>query len=397
MEDNKRQFRKGALCGALAVLIVIAALFGARTAFSYFAEEKTVVEKQNESKLEEIKDLIDKYYLRSDELDKEELEEGLYSGYVNKIGDPYSVYYDAEQAKALEESTAGEYGGIGAVMQQDPESGIITITEVYKDSPAEKAGMQALDTLYKVEGKEVTGVDLNEVVQEVKGEEGTQVKLSVLRGEDQQEIEMTATRAKVEAHTVDYVMLDDNVGYIQVSEFDTVTYDQFANALSELENQGMEGLVVDLRNNPGGNLGTVCQMLDLLLPEGLIVYTEDKNGEKQEITSDAEHEFHKPMAVLVNGNSASASEIFAGAIQDYGKGTIVGTTTYGKGVVQQIFDLKDGTKVKLTIAEYFTPKGRNIDGKGITPDETVEYIYDEDNPDVDNQLNRAYEVIKQNM
>ena len=138
-------------------------------------------------------------------------------------------------------------------------------------------------------------------------------------------------------------------------------------------------------------------MLDLLLPEGLIVYTEDKNGEKQEITSDAEHEFHKPMAVLVNGNSASASEIFAGAIQDYGKGTIVGTTTYGKGVVQQIFDLKDGTKVKLTIAEYFTPKGRNIDGKGITPDETVEYIYDEDNPDVDNQLNRAYEVIKQNM
>lgn len=395
MENNKKQFRKGALCGALAVLIVIAAVFGARTAFSYYSGEKTVVEKQNENKLEEIKSLIDKYYLRSDELDKEKLEEGLYSGYVNKIGDPYSVYYDAEEAKALEESTAGEYGGIGAVMQQDPENGIITITEVYKDSPAEKAGMQAEDILYKVEGTEVTGVDLNEVVQKVKGEEGTQVKLSVLRGEDQQEIEMTATRAKVEARTVDYVMLEDNVGYIQVTEFDTVTYDQFANALNDLEKQGMEGLIVDLRNNPGGNLGTVCQMLDLLLPEGLIVYTEDKNGEKQEITSDAEHVFDKPMAVLVNGNSASASEIFAGAIQDYGKGTIVGTTTYGKGVVQQIFDLKDGTKVKLTIAEYFTPKGRNIDGKGITPDEEVEYVYDEENPDVDNQLNKAYEVVKE--
>ena len=395
MKENKSQFRKGALCGALAVLIIVGAVFGARTAVDYFAGEKTVVGKQDENKFEEIQKLIDQYYLHSDELDKSDLEEGIYAGYVNKIGDPYSVYYDAASAKALEESTAGEYGGIGAVMQQDPDSGTITITEVYEDSPAAKGGMKDGDILYKVEGEEVTGISLNDVVEEVKGEEGTAVTVSVLRGEEQQEIEMTLTREKVETHTVDFVMLDGNVGYTQVSEFDTVTYKQFSDALEELENQGMEGLIMDLRNNPGGKLDTVCQMLDLLLPEGLIVYTEDKNGDKQEITSDAEHEFDKPMAVLVNGNSASASEIFAGAIQDYKKGTIVGTTTYGKGVVQQIFDLKDGTKVKLTIAEYFTPNGRNIDGTGITPDEVIEYVYDEENPEVDNQLNKAYEIVKE--
>ena len=205
---------------------------------------------------------------------------------------------------------------------------------------------------------------------------------------------MTVTRDTIQAQTVEYRMLEDNLGYIAVSEFDSVTYDQYQQALEDLQNQGMQGLIVDLRNNPGGNLSTVCDMLDLMLPEGLIVYTEDKDGNRQEMTSDDEHQFNLPMTVLMNGNSASASEIYAGAIQDYGLGKIVGTQSYGKGVVQQIFDLKDGTCVKLTIAEYFTPNGRNINGEGITPDVEVEYEKDENNPDADNQLEKAMEILK---
>ena len=257
-----------------------------------------------------------------------------------------------------------------------------------------KAGLQDNDILYKVEGKEVTGEDLTEVVSEIKGEKGTDVELTVLRGEDSEEITVAVTRDKIQAQTVEYKMLDDNIGYIAVSEFDVVTYDQYAEALEDLKEQGMNGLIVDLRNNPGGSLTTVCDMLDLMLPEGLIVYTEDKDGNRSEMKSDEEHQFNQPLAVLVNGNSASASEIYSGAIQDYGIGKIVGTQTYGKGVVQQIFDLDDGTCVKLTIAEYFTPNGRNINGKGITPDVEVEYERDDNNPDADNQLDCAIEVIQ---
>ena len=173
-----------------------------------------------------------------------------------------------------------------------------------------------------------------------------------------------------------------------------MTYDQFKSALDSLEDQGMKGLVVDLRANPGGNLATVTQMLDLLLPKGTIVSTKDKSGHEEVISSDDEHQFTKPMSVVVDGNSASASEIFAGAIQDYGLGSIVGTTTYGKGIVQQIFDLGDGTCVKLTMAEYYTPNGRNIHKKGITPDVEVEYQQDENNPNADNQLDAALEQVR---
>lgn len=189
-------------------------------------------------------------------------------------------------------------------------------------------------------------------------------------------------------------MLEDNIGYIKVTEFDTVTTQQYTDALDDLENQGMERLIVDLRNNPGGNVSTVCDMLDRMLPEGLIVYTQDKDGNKNEATSDEENQFTKPLVVLMNGNSASASEIFAGAIQDYGLGKIVGTQSYGKGVVQQIFDLGDDTSLKITIADYYTPKGRNINGQGITPDVEVEYQKDENNAEADNQLDKASEVVK---
>lgn len=217
----------------------------------------------------------------------------------------------------------------------------MTIVNVYQDSPAEKAGLKAGDILEKVDDHEVGDEELDTIVSWIKGEKGTEVTLYVLR--DGKEETLTATRDTIEAQTVEYEMKDGGIGYIRVSEFDLVTYDQFKAALDDLEDQGMAGLVIDLRNNPGGNLDVVCNMLKLLLPEGTIVSTKEKNGKTDEITCDGTNEFKKPLAVLVNQYSASASEIFSGAIQDYGTGKIVGVTTYGKGVVQQLLDLGDGT------------------------------------------------------
>ncbi|NSI88819.1 S41 family peptidase [[Clostridium] scindens] len=388
---NKKGFLQGALCGALAMLLV-AGLVSCGLKMKDSGSGKDAVDGSTQKKVSELKELIDQNYMG--DVDEKQLEEGIYKGFISGLDDPYSVYYDEEETKSLYETTEGEYQGIGAVLSQNMNTGIITLVQIYDDSPAMKAGLKDNDILYKVNGEEVTGVELTEVVSHIKGEKGTTVEMTVLRGADNEEVTVTATRDTVEAQTVKYRMMDGQIGYVSVSEFDSVTYDQYQKALKDLEGQGMKGLVVDLRNNPGGNLNTVCDMLDLMLPKGLIVYTEDKDGNRQEASSDDENQFTLPLAVLVNGNSASASEIYAGAIQDYGIGDIVGTQTYGKGVVQQIFDLKDNTCVKLTIAKYFTPKGRSINGKGITPDVEVEYEADENNPEADNQLDKAVETIK---
>lgn len=381
---SKKSFLQGALFGALIVLSGAGIVScGVRLSKDASSEEK----------VEALKKLIDEKYMG--EVDEDALKEGLYKGYVQGLDDPYSVYYDEEETKELYETTEGEYSGIGAVLSQDLKSGVITLVQIYEDSPADKAGLKDEDILTKVGTLDVTGMDLSEVVTYIKGEKGTEVELTVLRGEDADEVTVTAVRDTVEAQTVEYEMLEDQIGYLAVSEFDSVTYGQYEEALEALSNQGMEGLVVDLRNNPGGNLNTVCDMLDLVLPEGTIVYMEDKEGKRQTYSSDDAHQLDVPMAVLVNGNSASASEIYAGAIQDHKAGTIVGTQTYGKGVVQQIFDLGDGTSVKLTIAEYFTPKGRSINGEGVTPDLEVEYEPDEKDPEADNQLEAAAEAVKQ--
>ena len=377
MENNKKNFWKGALAGALAMFMVGAAALGIMNVAGadLGTSQEKVVNAQEEKKLNKLKKLIDENYLYTDDLKEEDLENGLYSGYINALGDPYSVYYDEEQTRSLQESTSGEYSGIGVVFSQNQETKVITAVQVYENSPANEAGIQVNDILYK-------------------GVENTTVDITVLRGDDAKEVTMTVTRRKIQVETVKSEMKDDQIGYIRVTEFDSVTYEQFKSALGSLEDQGMKGLVVDLRANPGGNLATVTQMLDLLLPKGTIVSTKDKSGHEEVISSDDEHQFTKPMSVVVDGNSASASEIFAGAIQDYGLGSIVGTTTYGKGIVQQIFDLGDGTCVKLTMAEYYTPNGRNIHKKGITPDVEVEYQQDENNPNADNQLDAALEQVR---
>ena len=399
--DNKKGFLKGALTGALAMLVITAAIGAGVIVINHIdlgsmkkSGSGQVVGQYTEKKLEELKGLIDEVYLHEEEVDEEALTEGIYQGYIAALNDPYSAYYTAEETKEMMESTSGEYSGIGALMSQNRETGVITIANVYENSPAAEAGMKNEDILYKVEGEEVTGVDLSEVGTQVKGKEGTEVKMTLLRGADRQEIEVTAVRRKLQTQTVSYEMKEGQIGYIRVSEFDEVTLEQFREAKAALESQGMASMLIDLRGNPGGNLSTVCDMLREILPEGLIVYTEERDGERTDYKCDGKTPWEKPLAVLINGASASASEIFAGAVQDYGIGQLVGTTTYGKGVVQQLFPMTDGTMVKLTIAEYFTPKGRNIDGTGIVPDVEVEYVYDETNPEADNQMEKAMELLR---
>lgn len=388
--EHKKGFIKGALTGALLTLLIVSL-----AACGLQRIDDGIVSSDTETKLSHLKKLIDETYLH--DVNEKDLNEGIYKGYVEGLGDQYSAYYDKKETKQLTESLDGSFSGIGAVMTQDASSGVVTITQVYDDSPAKKAGIKAGDVLYRVEKKTVTGKDLDKVVSWIKGKKGTKVNLTLLRGTNSDKVTVTATRDVIKVETVKYKVLKDQIGYISISEFDSVTGDQFAKALKTLQKKNIKGLVVDLRNNPGGSLSTVCDILDSILPKGLIVYTKDKNGKKEEYTSDEAHQLKLPMSVLVNGQSASASEIFAGAIQDHGKGKIVGTQTYGKGVVQNLFDLKDGTCVKLTTSEYFTPKGRNIDGKGITPDVKIEYKYNTKDPKADNQLDKAVSVVKKNI
>lgn len=320
------------------------------------------------TKVNLLQNYIDTYYLK--EVDGEKLEDGIFKGIVWGLADPYSVYYTKEEYNTLQESTSGVYCGIGARVSQDMETGIITIVEPFENSPAEKAGILPGDIIYKVEDEDISGKDVSEVVAKMKGKEGTKVSITLIRGK--KEVVAEVTRREVENPTVKYEMLEGNVGYIKVSEFDEVTAEQFRTALKDLESKGEKGLIIDLRNNGGGRLTAVVDMLDRMLPEGIIVTTKETTGDGETYTSSNEEKFDKPLAVLINGHSASASEVFAGAIQDYGIGKLVGTTSFGKGIVQTIFGLEDGTAVKLTTAEYFTPKGRNIHGTGLEPEIKVE-------------------------
>ena len=403
MEENAREttrarkFWIGAGAGFLTAVLIFACGWEVWHLVSYrqtgdFTSEN-ISKSDVEQKLDQLNGLIESYYLYEDEIDEDVLIDGIYSGYASALGDPYTVYYDKEETKALLETTSGEFSGIGATMSKNINSGEITVVNVYEDSPADKAGLKAGDILYQVDGKDAEGQELDTVVSWIKGEKGTDVAIKVMRAGEA--VETVATRDVIQVQTVRYEMKEDSIGYIMVSEFDDVTYDQFKEALDDLEAQGMQGLVIDLRGNPGGNLTTVTDMLKILLPEGTIVSTEDKYGNVEEVACDGKNEFTKPLAVLVNQYSASASEIFAGAVQDYGTGQIVGVTTYGKGVVQQPMDLNDGTYLKLTIAEYYTPSGRSINGEGVTPDVEVEYEYNADDPQADNQLEKAMEIVRE--
>ncbi len=349
-------------------------------------------------KIDTLMQVIDYYYLY--DYDKDEMVDTIYKAVMSSLGDPYTVYYTADEFNAFMESSSGSYCGIGVVVQQNMQTGLVTAVRPYEDCPGYEAGIRPGDLIIAVDGTEITGMDLNTAVALIKGEEGTSVTITLQRDEEVFDVEVT--RRQIDVKTVNYRMMDDNIGYIQIEEFDEVTSDQFSQALDSLIEQGMEALVIDIRNNPGGILDTVVAMLDELLPEGTIVSVKDRNGTAQEYTSDADTKLTVPLTVLINGNSASASEIFAGAIKDYGVGTLVGTTTYGKGIVQTAFSLSDGTGVKITIEDYYLPSGKSIHKVGVDPDVEIDlpdelktYVTIPEDEDV--QLQKAIEILKEQL
>lgn len=369
---------------------------GAVSASGDSQEETSVANPATMQKMGVLEEMIGEYYL--EDAEEPALEQGVYKGMIEALGDPYSTYYSQEELEDLQNKTQGIYYGIGARVGIDADTQLPRIASVIEGTPAQEAGLMAGDLLYEVDGTSVQGMDLNSAVALVKGDEGTIVHLTVIREGEADYLEFDVERRKLENETVTYEMLEDGIGYIQIQEFDDVTVDQFEEALTACRSEGMQGLVLDLRGNPGGNLSTVCEIARMMLPEGLIVYTEDKNGEREEYTCDGTRQLEMPLVVLVDANSASASEILAGAIKDYGIGTLVGTTTFGKGIVQRIMKLSDGSAVKLTVSKYYTPKGNNIHEIGISPDVEVPFEsepYLEDG--TDNQLNRAVEVLKEKM
>ena len=404
--ENKNKFWKGALVGALltafAGLIIVGMSLGifliGRTAIDgpQQAAESNQAENQDGSldlnritkKITTLQQIIDKYYLFDEDTTK--VEDWIYKGMMYGLNDPYTTYYTAEEYQKLSEDTEGEYHGIGVMISQNRSTGIITVIKVFKDTPAAEAGMRPGDVLYKVGDMEVTGMDMDILVKDyIKGKDGSEVALTVFRQDEGEYVDLKMERRNVTVQTVEYQMLEDHVGYIAVSQFDVVTADQFKAAVDDLEKQGMKKLLVDLRNNPGGVLDTVVGMLDYILPDDLmiegdkdlvrtnteatlLVYMADKNGKGgQEYASDG-HSLDIPLAVLVNGESASASEVFTGAMKDYGRATVVGTKTFGKGIVQNLIPLDNGTAIKMTTAHYYTPSGFDLHGKGIEPDVEVE-------------------------
>ena len=358
---------------------------------------ESVVNADTIQKMKTIEEVINTYHY-GDEISSGDLQEGVYKGMVKALKDPYVEYYTKDELEETLNSNQGISYGIGAAISLNKEMDTAMINSVIADTPAEAAGLREGDIIYKVDGEDTVGMSVSQVVSRVKGKENTTVHLTIYREGESELIEMDIVRGKlIEAETVQSGMLEDTkqIGYLRITEFDTITVDQFNEAMAELNASGMKALILDLRSNPGGDLTAVVDVARRLLPKGLVVYTEDKNGKRKEYTCDGEHEIQIPMAVLVNEYSASASEILSGAIKDYNKGTVIGTTTYGKGIVQRINRLDDGTAVKLTVSAYFTPLGKNIHGIGIEPDIELEYDYEAYERDgVDNQVEKAIEILE---
>ncbi len=407
LEDDRRKrrdnrFLKGVLTGVLCSLVVVAsALWGiyflvsakGNSLFGDAGQEKGDYREVDE-KLDLLKGMVDRLFLY--DADEAAMAEGIYKGFIAGLGDPYTVYYTAEEYKDMMESSDGEYVGIGVQISQSESTNLITVIRVFRGSGAEEAGMQAGDVLYKVDGEDISGEDINNVVAKIRGNEGTMVHIEVYRESENGYVEMDVERRDVSMDTVEWNMLENGMGYLQITEFDGVTYGQFVTALEDLKAQGMKGMILDLRDNPGGRLDQVVEIADDFLTEGVIVSTKDKNGLGTTYEADEELRFEGPVVILANGNSASASEVLAGALKDYDKATLVGTTTFGKGIVQSIYPFEDGTAIKITISDYYTPSGANIHGTGIEPDITVEKEKRE-NEEQDNQLDRAKEVLAEEM
>lgn len=387
-----RQFWKGAAVGGAVVVIAMAGRF-----VSIYGVDTVLTNREYAEKLRTLEKIIDTNYL--EEKDKDALAEGMYAGLLYGLNDPYSCYYTAEEYEKQNTETEGSYVGIGVAMQKNPDGGV-KIAECYEGGSAYAAGIKVNDIISSIDGKDITDWEMEDVADYIKNREADAVSLTVHRENVEEALDISVKIADVELPSVYGEMLDKRTGYIEITEFKGVTFEQYKETFERLKEQGMERLVIDLRDNPGGLLTSVCDVLGWILPEGLIVYTEDKYGNKMEENCDGKHPLDMPLAVLVNEGSASASEIFAGAVQDYEVGTIVGTTTFGKGVVQALYPMSDGSAVKLTASKYYTPKGKNIHGEGISPDIKVKlnpelFNQTELTKEEDNQLRAAVQSLEE--
>lgn len=397
---NKRNYWIfGLICCFIAVTF-FAAGYVSYSFFSFFnpkyqLEFSSDVKRENIINFNNVKSyLLRSYYM---EVDEDKLLEGAIKGMAEAVEDPYTVYYTPKQMKDFTEQSSGSYVGIGVTVFMD-EDELLTVSETFADSPAKEVGIRNGDKIVNVDGEDVTSIkDSDLIVQKIRGKPGTTVKITVYRPAINDYINFEMERRVINLVYIDSKMLENNIGYVQLKLFDEDIATDFANHVNKLIREGAQGFIIDLRNNPGGSYTQVLAIADMILPKGLIVYTEDRNGKKSEEFSDA-NEFNMPLTVLINEYSASASEILSAAIKDYNKGTLIGKTTFGKGLVQSVVPLEGGAGLKYTISKYFTPSGISIHGIGVTPDievdndEKYKYYSVEDIPEgEDKQLLRAIE------
>ncbi|HLR34894.1 MAG TPA: S41 family peptidase [Tissierellales bacterium] len=351
------------------------------------------------SKVSALEDFIEKYYLK--EVDEATMLDGQLKGLFQSLEDPYSQYMSKDEFQDFMEHTKGVYGGVGVIVTPGDDN-LITVVSPIEDTPGEKAGIKTGDKIIKVNGEEFTADKMDAAVKLMKGEPGTNVDMTIMRKNKDgktKEMDISITREEIRLKTVKSEIADDNIGYIKVTSFDDLTYDDFKVELEELKKKDIKGIVMDLRNNPGGLLDVCVDIADEFLDEGVVVYTETRDGEKEYLKSDKK-KIDIPLVLLVNEGSASASEILAGAMRDNERAVLVGTKTFGKGIVQRIKELPDGSGFKLTVSEYFTPKGTSIHEVGIEPDVVVELPEDIEeigleNLEEDVQLQKALEIIKE--
>ena len=406
---QRHKFGFGILIGVASVVLLILGAFKIMNETGQFfviggtgiheVENNTVLDEETVDKIKEIYEWMHLYYY--EKFDLADIQGAMLDGLIGGLDDPYSVYYTPEEYKDLMVSTSGEYYGIGAGLKQAPDTMRVTITKVYRGTPAEEAGLKDGDELISVEGIDATSMEVSALVQHIRGEEGTKVHMVIYRESTGETLEFQVERRNVVLPSIEGEMLEDGIGYIQILEFQDKTDEQFQEMILQLKEQGMKGMIIDVRANPGGLLRSVVNMLDYVLPEGLLTYIEDKYGNRQEYRSNKAC-IDMPIVILTDENSASASEIFAGAMKDYEYATLVGKTTFGKGIVQNIIPLSDGDAIKLTTARYYTPNGNYIHGVGVAPHVEVDYVYsgpenEAYNKQYDSQFVKGLEVLKEIM
>lgn len=386
---EKKSFKMGLLLGVIGTILF--SLVGILAIFVFSRTGNVNLSEHAKRKINTIKQIINKNYLF--EYDETDVEEAIYKGLLNGLGDVYTEYYTPNEYSKVLNSSAGVFAGIGINYIMDDETGYVYVYSLEEEGSAYEEGVKPGDFITEIEGQTVVGLTSSQMKELIDGEFGTTLEVTVLRND--KTLKFTLERRKMENVYVRYILLENDIGYIYISRFTDATVSQFVAAMDDLNKQGMKAVIFDIRNNPGGVLTSAVNMLDYLLPDGVLVYTENKSGKKKEYKSkDGNAVLNVPCVVLTNEETASASEIFAGALKDYGVAVTVGKNTFGKGIVQGIIPLDDGSAIKITTEKYFTPNGTDIHKKGIAPDIEVEYDKDKATEElIDTQYEKAREYL----